>query len=304
MCIIVAKPKGVEMPSWKILENCWEANDDGAGVAFSNGEAVHIRKGLMTFRDFKKYVTKLSFKHDIKNLDFVAHFRITSVGETTPRMTHPFRVDTLDPKQRMSVSGSGKIYAFHNGTISAMRTYSKTYSDTFLFTETILQPFFSIDPTFYNNEHFVKVLETLLDGDKLALIDKDGIKLLGRFIQSDGVYYSNSSYEGWERYYNRYTGIGTSVYGTTCDYDYDEYFPKKSSLKELAQVSDKDYAEACKVLNFALHDIYNDPSKEAVDKFAEEYKDIIDDIVAWEEVNKTSKDNQGYMWELDAYGII
>ena len=289
MCIIVAKPKGVKMPSWGILENCWDANDDGAGVAFSNGEAVHIRKGLMTFAEFKKYVMKLSMKNDLENMDFIAHFRITSVGETTPRMTHPFRVDTEDIKQRMSVSGSGKMYAFHNGTITSMKTYSKTYSDTFLFTETVLNPMFEIDQRFYEDKHFSKIITTLLDGDKLALIDKHGIKLYGNFNESNGVYYSNYGYEDWTQNYIK-TANGTYYY--------------IRNIKQYTRVSKEEYIKACRKVEYDMWSLYANPTESVIDKFSKENADEIDDITTWESMNTLDKDNLGYTADLEALGVV
>ena len=35
MCIIAAKPAGVNMPDDKILENMWNRNDDGAGFMYA-----------------------------------------------------------------------------------------------------------------------------------------------------------------------------------------------------------------------------------------------------------------------------
>ena len=58
MCIIVNKPKGVEMPSMKVLERCFDYNSDGAGLMYALKGKVEIRKGFMTFDDFKKGLSK------------------------------------------------------------------------------------------------------------------------------------------------------------------------------------------------------------------------------------------------------
>ena len=54
MCILVIKPKGKEMPSKKILRNCWENNPDGAGMMYVKDGHVVIDKGYMEFSDFWK----------------------------------------------------------------------------------------------------------------------------------------------------------------------------------------------------------------------------------------------------------
>ena len=37
MCIIVAKKKGLELPTKEILRNCFNYNSDGAGLMFNDG---------------------------------------------------------------------------------------------------------------------------------------------------------------------------------------------------------------------------------------------------------------------------
>ena len=49
MCIIVAKKKGLELPTKEILRNCFNYNSDGAGLMFNDGKQVFIEKGFMDF---------------------------------------------------------------------------------------------------------------------------------------------------------------------------------------------------------------------------------------------------------------
>lgn len=43
MCIIAAKPAGVEMPSDEILRTMWNNNNDGACFMWAANGRVHIR---------------------------------------------------------------------------------------------------------------------------------------------------------------------------------------------------------------------------------------------------------------------
>jgi hypothetical protein len=51
MCIIAFKPRKVHITR-RILKNCWDGNDDGAGFMWAEDDELHIRKGYMTFKSF------------------------------------------------------------------------------------------------------------------------------------------------------------------------------------------------------------------------------------------------------------
>jgi hypothetical protein len=53
MCIIVYKPKGIELPKEDILKNCFDNNADGAGYMYAHKGKVLIHKGFMDWEDFK-----------------------------------------------------------------------------------------------------------------------------------------------------------------------------------------------------------------------------------------------------------
>ena len=92
MCIIVAKNKGIDMPDNKTLERCFQNNPDGAGIMYAENGAVHIRKGFMTYSDFKNYLNELENRLNLKNTALVMHFRITTHGGTNPQTCHPFPI--------------------------------------------------------------------------------------------------------------------------------------------------------------------------------------------------------------------
>ena len=63
MCIIIVKPKGRELPSNEIFENCWKHNYHGAGFMYHINNKVIIDKGFMTLYDFLKRMS--SIKNEI-----------------------------------------------------------------------------------------------------------------------------------------------------------------------------------------------------------------------------------------------
>ena len=68
MCIIVAKKKGLELPTKEILENCFTANDDGAGISWNtdNGTVI-IEKGFMTFNEFYNRLLEIDNEYNLKD---------------------------------------------------------------------------------------------------------------------------------------------------------------------------------------------------------------------------------------------
>ena len=68
MCIIAAKPAGVNMPDDRILENMWNRNDDGAGFMYAINGKVYIEKGFMRYKDLKTRLNQLGKKYNIKKI--------------------------------------------------------------------------------------------------------------------------------------------------------------------------------------------------------------------------------------------
>ena len=126
MCIIVNKPKGVEMPSMKVLERCFDYNSDGAGLMYALKGKVEIRKGFMTFDDFKKGLSKAEkILGDLKEHAIIMHFRITTHGNSDEGNCHPFPI-TKSEKLLRSERVTADLGMAHNGIISMYNTYDRT----------------------------------------------------------------------------------------------------------------------------------------------------------------------------------
>ncbi len=113
MCVIVVCPN--TRPSSEMVEKCWQANPDGAGIAYREGE------GSNTVVRWKKGLSLAKIKDEIEAapFPFVAHFRIASVGKVVPNLTHPFPVH---PKAPLDLAGTTKGHVlFHNGTWTKWR---------------------------------------------------------------------------------------------------------------------------------------------------------------------------------------
>ena len=198
MCIIVYKPTNIEMPSRKILENCFDNNPDGAGYMFPTPQGVQIRKGFMDFENFYKSL-QLDYNDKTKDLPFVLHFRIGTQGGNTRANTHPFPLSSNveDLRQLETLCDVGIA---HNGIIYLTSSYTlgATTSDTIDFITDYLSLIIH-DSEWYKGKYQRKdklLIKRLIGGsNKLAIMSKDGhVELIGSFIEDKGCYYSNSTY--------------------------------------------------------------------------------------------------------------
>jgi len=91
MCVIVYKPKGVDIDMEK-LQLCWEHNKHGAGLMFAEDGVLRVAKGFMKWRSFKRYIKRTKIKR-LNKLPVVFHFRIATHGSIDPRNCHPFQMN-------------------------------------------------------------------------------------------------------------------------------------------------------------------------------------------------------------------
>ncbi len=184
MCIIVAKPAGVDKPD---METCFNTNPDGAGFMFVRDNKVQIRKGLMTYPAF---CVALDREALTAADPVVYHFRIATAGGITPGLTHPFPVST-NRKKLLSYDTDSEIAVAHNGIITI--NHKKNESDTMCFVSSILA-----DPVItdnLSNNAIQAMVESFIGRSKLSIMYNTGkIDLIGDWIQAGEVWYSNTSY--------------------------------------------------------------------------------------------------------------
>jgi hypothetical protein len=102
MCVIAICEK---QPTITDLRAMWDANPQGAGLAWSDGKTVHYKRGIMTFDALREAVGKMSGP-------FVVHTRISTVGGTRPDLCHPF---VASPSSPLALKGKAPMVLFHNG---------------------------------------------------------------------------------------------------------------------------------------------------------------------------------------------
>lgn len=248
MCIIVAKEKGVALPTKATLRTCFEHNKDGSGLMYVKDEKVIIEKGLMTFEDFWHKIKELkkTFNSDLTDKAIVIHFRIGTHGENDGATTHPFAISGNDSDLRATYFETDIAMA-HNGIIRDFN-YDKILSDTQSFVKDFVSVFKELNKNFYKNERVMKLItdKANISSNKLCFLDKnENIYWYGDKVIDNGVIYSNSTYKEpkyitpkysyssymWD-YDNYYYG------GYDYNYNYTNYYktPKKTEpLKDKAK---------------------------------------------------------------------
>lgn len=197
MCVICAKPAGVEMPSDEYIENMWFANPDGAGIMYLTGGSVRIEKGFMEYDNFMNRLLELREEHDLTKSPVVMHFRITTHGGTKPENCHPFPIsDSVGILSKLVQNTS--IGVAHNGIIDI--TPRKGISDTMEYIISQLYPLSKACPKFYQNKWLMKMVSNAIDSKMAFLTSQGEIYTIGEFQEEAGIRYSNNSFKR-PRYY-------------------------------------------------------------------------------------------------------
>lgn len=233
MCIIVSKEKGVALPSKATLERCFKYNRDGAGLMFTNKGKVNIVKGFMNFKDFYEYLMKLDKIHNFKEKALVMHFRISTGGNVDGGNCHPYPISSNEKDLRKTYI-STELGMAHNGIISMYNKKHSVLNDTQMFIKECVSTIFDMDKEFVRNNNVMRLLEDIA-GSKLCFLDKDeNIYYVGKFIEENGVKYSNTTYKDWA--YTYYYPTTYTKNKDTKKYYYDEIVSeKKNNNKSLSK---------------------------------------------------------------------
>ena len=166
MCVIIYKPKGIELPSIELLTKARNHNSHGCGIVAPNV----FYKGL-SFESFKRNLKKCSKEEPV-----LIHFRYATHGSIKKANCHPF------------FDSDTNTFFMHNGILSAIKVKDdRTDSETAF--RNILVPYikkYGLDST--------EVSETanwIKGYSKFAFIQGDRVVLFGDYIFRDGLYFSN-----------------------------------------------------------------------------------------------------------------
>lgn len=193
MCIIVAKEKGLNLPSKQVLKNCFDYNSDGAGLMFTDKGKVKIIKGFMNFDKFYEYLMKLDKLHNFKEKSLVMHFRISTGGNIDKGNCHPYPISPREKDLRATTITSD-LGMVHNGIISMYSGKHKVLNDTQMFIKECVSVMKGLKNDFYKNHACMNLLSDIAKSKLCFLDSDDNIYYVGDFIDDEGIKYSNSSY--------------------------------------------------------------------------------------------------------------
>ena len=201
MCIIVAKKRGLQLPNKETLRNCFNYNSDGAGLMYNYNGEVHIEKGFMDFNSFYNRLVELNGKYNLVNSDLALHFRISTSGLVDQGNCHPYPIST-ETEQLRNLKLTTDIGMVHNGVIHKHIPEPKSVlNDTQTFIKNFVYGMYKANNQFLALESNIKALGDEA-GSKLCFIDKEGMYVIGNFIEEkDGILYSNGSYENYSYSY-------------------------------------------------------------------------------------------------------
>lgn len=309
MCIAIAKPMGVDIPSDEILTNCFKNNPDGAGFAFNYNNEVIIRKGYMKLKDFLDAFHKYDEKFNFKNRGVLIHTRITTHGGTNPQMCHPFPINS-DEGALKKIEYSSPYAVIHNGIISltsAEATRKKDMSDTAVFVQKYLTKI-AKNKNWFSNEANIELIEELIDS-KMAILNGNGsIVMTSGFTEDEGIFYSNSSYlenkykkvYDWDWYEEGATAKDYTDYLLANGYSPDEtgcWRKNKSNTADIEKSTDK---VGLMVLTKDDYLVYADTT---VDEYCEDFVFFAtEDNEIYASYNPEDYDNVNVVTPLEYYG--
>lgn len=242
MCIIAVKPIGEELMERKVLENCFDYNNDGAGLMYNLDGKVYIEKGYMNFKNFYNRLLELDKEIGLKDRGLVMHFRITTSGGTSAQNCHPFSISN-DEKVLKALNVTTDIGVAHNGIIPSYVPKGGTLSDTQLFIKDYLYYIKEENENFLTNPSLLFAIEKTVQS-KLCFLDGEGnITTIGKFISEDNYLFSNETYLDLTDLYKSWN---TSYYYDSPSelddiYDLRDMANKQLSLDEFLDVLDNIY---------------------------------------------------------------
>jgi len=231
MCIVIAKNRNVLEPNYNTLRNCFDNNPHGAGFAFEKKNKVSIVKGFMDFEQFWNVYKSYELN---KNNAVLYHFRIATLGSTTPENCHPFPISSnIDDLKKIDFESN---HAFvHNGILNGYKNDLNDLSDSQQFVRMLsaLKGKKDLNESLLNMIDFV-ANESL---SRFAILERTGkIRRFGeKWIKDSGLYFSNDTY--LDMYKTGYTFVKDSPDKTVSEqfYDYVCELCQRTFTEEQAQ---------------------------------------------------------------------
>lgn len=164
MCVIIVKPKGIELPSKEELQSAWLCNPHGAGFAT---HTKHHKS--LSFEAFYKQLRKVDVSEPC-----IIHFRLATHGSVKRANCHPFN--------------EGDVWFAHNGILDIQPDGDMTDSETAF--RKFIYP--SIEQYGIDGETTNNVIRCIIGSSRFAILRGEEIYTYGQYIVLDGRLYSNT----------------------------------------------------------------------------------------------------------------
>ncbi len=189
MCIAIVKPQGTII-SDEYLENSFDNNKDGAGIAYAKNGHLYIIRGIFNKEEFIKTVREAE---KVAEGDMLIHCRISTSGRINKENCHPHVVND-------------SLVMIHNGILDIGVPTKSPISDTVIFIKEYLK---DLPKDFIKNKSIIKLIEkTIGTYNKFAFLNNKGESVIcnpQEGIFENGIWYSNNTYTyGWHNIYVDY----------------------------------------------------------------------------------------------------
>lgn len=233
MCLLVQQTTESKF-SDEFLADVFGKNQDGLGIMYAEGGALHIFKCLpanaQEFVDF--------YRKHAEGKYCVWHARMQTHGDIDFDNCHPYKV-TED------------VWLAHNGILSTGNDADKSKSDTWHFIKNFIRPALLGNPDLLTDKDWQKFVGSIIGrSNKFALVRNDGEIVV---INAEaGVNYQNAwlsntyawsyhKFTGGSGYTNMYSGYSrSSIYGDWEDEYYSSYGNSTTYAKGSYLTSAKD----------------------------------------------------------------
>ena len=232
MCLIIVKPIGANLPTKNCIQQAFENNDDGFGLAYwgKGMDNVLIEKGAMTLARTIELIDSIE---NPKGKLILMHFRLATTGWVSEGNCHPFPI-SKHSKLLKAAHVSTNIAIAHNGMIindgfiandddfgwednyfgaptqvcgtpegnvsihyrKVQSKYNVEFSDTQNFIKNYLADMG--DALF--NKAVLKMIENFSNSKFAFITNTGGLYMVGTFTKFNKCFYSNCSFKE-SRYY-------------------------------------------------------------------------------------------------------
>lgn len=178
MCLAIYKPAGMFVKE-EYLRNGFANHSDGAGIAWSEGGKLHIKKGIFNADEV------VELYNQVKDFHCLIHFRKATHGKVDEANCHPF------------LFNDGKLALIHNGVLPIECTI-EGMSDTAHYVKLVIEPLIKRYNIPINDGCLNYLISTSIGTGKMAIMTETGDTYVINPEKGEwdtGVWYSNTSYK-------------------------------------------------------------------------------------------------------------